>query len=139
MRLWHKDLIKVLPRNQLLGQWQECCMIARAIAQNDSPNHILVNPIMDYPIQHFIDYASLVRNEMVHRGYSCNWEKFSEWLSGVPYQISISKESYMSMFSDWHNGRYYDQCYYNLQEKYDRGGITLAEWMKIEKLRSPKG
>lgn len=25
MRLWHKDLIPYLPRQQLLGQWRECC------------------------------------------------------------------------------------------------------------------
>lgn len=24
------------------------------------------------------------------------------------------------------------QCYYNLQEKYDCGGITQVEWQKIE-------
>lgn len=29
MRLWHKDLIEVLPRQQLLGQWRECCAIAK--------------------------------------------------------------------------------------------------------------
>jgi uncharacterized protein (TIGR02328 family) len=33
MRLWHKDLISVLPRQQLLGQWRECCLIARNIAE----------------------------------------------------------------------------------------------------------
>ena len=32
MRLWHKDLICVLPKNQLLGQWREVCLIAKEIA-----------------------------------------------------------------------------------------------------------
>ena len=31
-----------------------------------------------------------------------------------------------------HNDRYLKQCYYNLQEKYDRGIITKDEWVKIE-------
>lgn len=31
-----------------------------------------------------------------------------------------------------HNDRYLKQCYYNLQEKYDRGIITQEEWEKIE-------
>ena len=39
MRLWHKDLISVLPRQQLLGQWRECCLIARNIAEKNTPNH----------------------------------------------------------------------------------------------------
>ena len=32
-----------------------------------------------------------------------------------------------------HNDRYLKQCYYNLQEKYDRGIITANEWNLIEK------
>ena len=48
MRLWHKDLIAFLPRKQLLGQWRECCAIARNIAVNGTPNHVLVNKVLDY-------------------------------------------------------------------------------------------
>lgn len=33
-----------------------------------------------------------------------------------------------------HNNRYLKQCYYNLQEKYDRGIITEEEWKKIENI-----
>ena len=33
MRLWHKDLITVLPRQQLIGQWRECCSIAKKLAK----------------------------------------------------------------------------------------------------------
>ena len=47
MRLWHKDLIPVLPRQQLIGQWRECCLIAKQISEKGTPNHILVNKIMD--------------------------------------------------------------------------------------------
>ena len=49
MRLWHKDLIGVLPQKQLVSQWRECCAIVRNIAVNGSPNHIPVNKVMDYP------------------------------------------------------------------------------------------
>lgn len=31
MRIWHTDLIKVLPREQLISQWRECSSIAGAI------------------------------------------------------------------------------------------------------------
>lgn len=33
MRLWHKDLIPYLPRQQLIAQWRECCAIAGSIAK----------------------------------------------------------------------------------------------------------
>ena len=39
----------------------------------------------------------------------------------------------MVLFEGWHNERYLKQCYYNLQEKYDCGGISKEEWMKVYK------
>ena len=57
MRLWHKYLIPYLPKQQLLGQWRECCCIARNININGTPNHILVNKIIDYPYSHKNTYA----------------------------------------------------------------------------------
>lgn len=36
---------------------------------------------------------------------------------------------------DWHNERYFLQCFYNLQEKYDCGGILEEDWQKIYKLK----
>lgn len=38
MRLWHKDLIPVLPRKQLLGQWLECC---ERLDERTIPNSML--------------------------------------------------------------------------------------------------
>ena len=57
MRLWHKELIPYLPRQQLLGQWRECCAIAKSIAETGTPNHVLVNKIMEYPKPHFVLYG----------------------------------------------------------------------------------
>ena len=125
MRLWHKDLIPVLPRQQLLGQWRECCLIARQIEQNGTPNHILVNKVMDYPADHFYSYAQLIFHEMTVRGYKCDWNrlcKYSDWKEIIPLP---------ELFAEWHNDRYLKQCFYNLQEKYDCGGISEEEWHDI--------
>jgi len=73
MRLWHKDLISVLPDKQLLGQWRECCAIASNIANKGTPNHLLVNKIMDYPIEHFRYYGFTVYIEMCNRGFKCDF------------------------------------------------------------------
>lgn len=69
MRLWHTDLIPVLPREQLVAQWRELSAIAGAIQKNGTPNHILVNFVLDYDYNHFISYAAEVRKEMTRRGY----------------------------------------------------------------------
>ena len=131
MRLWHKDLIRVLPRQQLVSQWRECCLIAKLIAQKGTPNHILVNPVTDYPPEHLAQYASLVYDEMKRRGYKCDWESFGEWSKVKERPIFLPLETYNELFHGWHNGRYYTQCYYNLQEKYDRHGLDYIEWAKI--------
>ena len=46
MRLWHKDLIPVLPRQQLLGQWRECCLIAKSISEKGTPNTYIASTIL---------------------------------------------------------------------------------------------
>ena len=122
MRLWHKDLIPVLPRQQLLGQWRECCLIAKNITEKGTPGHLLVNRIMDYPIEHFIDYTQRIGFEIEKRGYRCNWGLFEKYLSSTkifPF--------YDELFKNWHNTRYLKQCLYNLEEKYDCGGISANE------------
>ncbi len=131
MRLWHKDLIQILPKNQLLSQWRECCCIARNIKVHGTPNHILVNKIMDYGIAHFYSYTKLVYLEMKKRGYKVDADCFKKWTTDSCFWWSgycVDKEK---IFVGWHNDRYLTQCYFNLQEKYDCGGISEEEWLKI--------
>lgn len=132
MRLWHKDLIPVLPRQQLVSQWRECCCIARNIAENGTPNHLLVNKVLDYPPEHFIKYAGMVHNEMAMRGYKCDWDKFICWMCKWP--DGKARHFPDTLYGGWHNARYFLQCYYNLQEKYDCGGITDQEWLRIREV-----
>lgn len=127
MRLWHYQLIPVLPRQQLLGQWRECCAIAKSIEEKGTPNHILVNPIMDFPIDHFMRYAQSVNFEMAYRGYHTNPDNFLKHFD----EIAL-REDNQSIFEGWHNHRYLCQCLYNLQEKHDRGGISDEEWQPIQ-------
>lgn len=130
MRLWHKDLISVLPDKQLVSQWRECCCIARNISVNGTPNHILVNKILDYPIEHFHRYAQEVAYEMLHRGYKCDLDKFKSYnKNGTKF---VNMPSHTELFEGWHNDHYLRQCYYNLQEKYDCGGISEDEWHKVQ-------
>ena len=129
MRLWHKELIKVLPRQQLISQWRECCCIARNINVKGSPNHILVNPIMNYPINDFMYYTFLVYCEIINRGYRANFDKFRKHF---PLYCPNGFYVFANLYEDWHNDRYLIQCFYNLQEKFDRGGISVNEWNKIE-------
>ena len=127
MRLWHKDLIPYLPRQQLMGQWREVCAIARNIEKNGKPNHVLVNKIMDYPPEHFNTYALKVYNEITDRGYRAEWERFKPRDVSGAVVLADDRE----LFKDWHTNRYMRQCLSNLQEKADCGAIPEDEWERI--------
>ena len=126
MRLWHKDLIAVLPREQLVAQWRECSAIAGAIQKNGTPNHILVNYVTN-DLNAFVMYSYMVRQEMTKRGYRTMenvWTKIVSIVDTNVWKDLTLKE----VFEKEHNFRYFLQCYYNLQEKYDRGGIKEEDW-----------
>ena len=132
MRLWHTDLISVLPREQLVAQWRELSAIAGAIQKKGTPNHILVNFVLIYDYDNFISYAAEVREEMTKRGYrtmNSVWEKIvslkSNWVR-LPHD-EIYKEKM--------NNTYLEICYYNLYEKYLCGGIDGYDFGKIMRIK----
>ena len=131
MRLWHKDLIKVLPREQLIAQWRELSAIAGAIDKKGTPNHLLVNKVLKYDYNHFISYSFYIREELTNRKYRTMnkvWDKIC--LLNNDYNIIPIKDIY----PEWHNLRYLKQCYHNLEEKYDCGGVTEDNFKKITEL-----
>jgi len=134
MRLWHKDLISVLPHQQLLGQWRECCAIAGNIKKLNYPNHILVNRICDYHLSHFYKYCTLISGEMHRRGFKVSEKSINKIMEITDQDIRMGSEfvTYDELFAGWHDKRYLTQCYYNLQEKYDCGGISKSDWESIE-------
>ena len=130
MRLWHWKLIEGLPKQQLVAQWRELSAIATNIRVKGTPNHILVNKVMNYGFDHFISYAYYIRSEMTRRGYKTMdrvWNNICSVCDGE-YNILPKEE----LFVGWHNTRYAVQCLTNLQEKYDCGGITDEEWYVLE-------
>ena len=128
MRLWHKDLVFALPREQLLGQWRECCLIAKNIAEKGSPNHILVNPIMNYDLVHFVSYCKWVATCMERRGWKADLGKIKKYLRKRRYWCNESLVELSDLFPGWHTRKYLTQCLANLEEKHDRGGISDDEW-----------
>jgi len=130
MRLWHKDLIPALPTQQLKGQWSEVSAIAGSILLNGTPNHLLVNKSILYPYDHLTTYAELIYTERKKRGM-----RTSESVLDKVYRLCDNHRTvpHDELFEGWYNDRYLRQCYYNLQEKYDCGGIPAEEWERIEK------
>lgn len=136
MRLWHYELVRALPDQQLVSQWRELCAIASRINKIGYPNHLLVNKIMDYSYKELLDYAEEVIEELNYRHFKINMRKYDIFYQNILNnrdKFKNLKISQCGQFKGWHDKRYYYQCYSNLQEKYDCGGISNVEWSRIVK------
>lgn len=136
MRLWHYELLDCLDDFHVVTQWRELLAIKGAIDKNGTPNHRLVNKVLDYPITDFKWYFIKVKEELVKRKIKYNNKKALEvynwhcdkFAKPTSYEWNKNEKPY----EDWHNNRYLTQCYYNLQEKYDCGIVSKNAWQKVE-------
>lgn len=115
MRLWHWKILHYLPDGQLIAQWRELGSIFKK--QN---KHILINYVYEYPKHDLLVYSLLVLDEINKRGFRTrstdNFDKYFEYIR----LKEIDYEHYIP-FKNHHTDRYLVQCFFNLQEKYDRG------------------
>ena len=125
MRLWHYQLIPFLPKSQLIAQWRELNSIFKK-----QDKHILINYVYEYPKEDLWNYTLMVIKEMKDRGIKINnWKNYSSYFANVKQQVLITHP-----FLHHHTDRYLLQCFYNLQEKYDRGqkDFTKEQYLKLE-------
>lgn len=125
MRLWHYQLIPVLPKQMLVSQWRECIAIKRQW-EKGALKHRLVSYVIDYQKSAFYYYAQSIAAEMTKRNIKYQ-RIFLDELYDFCFTGGNAKFNYPE-----HNNRYLQQCYYNLQEKYDRRIISDEEWKKID-------
>lgn len=134
MRLWHYKIVEYLPKGQLIAQWRELNSIFK---KQDS--HILINYAYEYSPECLMFYTAYVISEMKKRRYKiksfdnytnffrdkgCDDECIKDCMSGYKPKTNP--------FPNHHTTRYLRQCYYNLQEKYDR---CQKDFSKEEYLR----
>lgn len=145
MRIWHVDLIDVLPQRQLLSQWRELLYLKKSIILKGSPKHVLVDIVLKYPLSDLKIYADIVAAEMIQRNFNVDIEKYHDIMQwdgenafvcgDIENMHSFEKpgnfSTSYSIFITWHNSAYLRQCLANLKEKYDRGSITDEEWKKV--------
>lgn len=130
MRLWHYSLISVLPNKQLISQWRECIAIKRQW-EKGTLDYKLVSYVKNYDKKYFYNYITRICQEMLKRNikyqdkYLYEIMDFCECTGNSLYPID--KLNYLE-----HNERYLIQCYFNLQEKYDRKMILEDDWKFIQ-------
>lgn len=132
MRIWHKELIPILPRKYLIVQWRNCCAIAKEIQETGTVNG-QAKEVMKYPLTHFRAYAMLVANECGRRGYKVRLETFWRYFPGitpVPLVIPAHEER---IFPKWHNKDYLNECLKELEDKRKHGTLSKEDWLLIVK------
>lgn len=124
MRLWHYKLIPFLPKSQLLAQWRELNSIFKK-----QDKHILINYVYEYPKENLWTYSVIVLAEIKKRGFKIrSYENYINYF--IDADASFSCDMFINLdnpFPEHHNDRYLRQCFYNLQEKYDRGQKDFSE------------
>lgn len=125
-RLWHYKLIPALPNKMLIAQWRECIAIKRQW-EKGTLKHRLVSYVMDYDKEIFLGYVQLVMDEMEKRKIRYNLELYGEL---AEFCLTIYNTCLFIPYPE-HNNKYLKQCYYNLQEKYDRGILTQEEFNRV--------
>lgn len=123
MRLWHKDLIKFLPRLQIVSQHREL----QSIFVNEN-RHILINFVYEYPYEHLKAYSELVKKEMYSRGYKISDKSLLQEKQFFEKHNVKDVVSYEGLYAEKMDDIYYKICLYNLLEKRMCDGIPDNEW-----------
>ena len=116
MRLWHEQIIHLLPKNQILGQHRECCALR---GNGWNKKHKTVDYVFTYSPYNLFIYHSKIMDEMEKRGYrvSTEWRdknyrgKKAESYSNLE-ETNISTPIYKE-----HNEEYLAECIENLAGK----------------------
>lgn len=133
MRIWSKELIPVLPTKQLKAMRYE---LGDMIKQYSNIKHPLVKFANNYDICYLGQYFDHVNYELDKRKIN-HKKSYDDTIYRLVYNKKKISDKY-AMFGNCvfneDNDRYLKQCYYNLEEKYDRGMITQEEWKRIQKM-----
>ena len=125
MRLWHIDIVSVLPDTQLIAQWRELNSIFKK-----QDKHILINYIYNYNKQYLLWYTQVVLHEMRKRNFAIkSWDNYNNYFNDT-------EPTTKPLVYNEHDNSYFLICYYNLKEKYIRGqkDFTKDKWAKIADL-----
>ena len=120
MRLWHEQIIHLLPKNQLLGQHRECCALR---GNGWNKKHKTVDYVFKYSPYNLFIYHSKIMDEMEKRGYrvSTEWRDKNYRGQKAKSYSNLEEINIFSPIYKEHNDEYLAECIENLEGK----GIKL--------------
>ena len=120
MRLWHEQIIHLLPKNQLLGQHRECCALR---GNGWNKKHKTVDYVFTYSPYNLFIYHSKIMDEMEKREYrvSIEWRDKNYRGQKAESYSNLEETNISSSIYKEHNDEYLQECIENLAGK----GIKL--------------
>ena len=120
MRLWHEQIIHLLPKNQLLGQHRECCALR---GNGWNKKHKTVDYVFTYSPYNLFIYHSKIMDEMEKRGYrvSIEWRDKNYRGQKAESYSNLEETNISTPIYKEHNDEYLSECIENLAGK----GIKL--------------
>ena len=120
MRLWHEQIIHLLPKNQLLGQHRECCALR---GNGWNKKHKTVDYVFTYSPYNLFIYHSKIMDEMEKRGdrESTEWRDKNDRGQKAESYSNLEERSISTPIYKEHNDDYLLECIENLAGK----GIEL--------------
>ena len=120
MRLWHEQIIHLLPKNQLLGQDRECCALR---GNGWNKKHKTVDYVFTYSSYNLFIYHSKIMDEMEKRGYrvSREWRDKNYRGQKAKSYSNLEETNISTPIYKEHNDEYLLECIENLAGK----GIEL--------------
>ena len=116
MRLWHEQIIHLLPKNQLLGQHRECCALR---GNGWNKKHRTVDYVFKYSPYNLFIYHSKIMDEMEKRGYrvSREWRDKNYRGQKAESYSNLEETNISSPIYKEHNDEYLQECIENLAGK----------------------
>lgn len=123
MRLWHQDLLPLLPRQQLLGQHREICALR---GKGWGRKHATVDYVFRHSPSALYWFHVLVMNEMAHRGYRVDSAWYDPDYRGKqcsPHPPGAVSAGFVpGLVYPEHDEAYREECLENLRRK----GVVLT-------------
>ena len=133
-RIWHKDLVSVLPDKMLLqlkDDWFNIATELLSVEVTTSLGEPTIDRILEYSIGHFYTYYFVYIMPELHRRGLLD-EKTMDFFHVLASCYSENDLRIIHpVFDCWHNTRYLLQCLMYLEELYDCGYISFEEWYRI--------
>ena len=122
MRLWHEDLLRTLPKAQLLSQHRECCAL---VGLGWKKKHSTVQYALDDSLERLKAYHLRVIDEMERRGYNVGREWYNPLYRGkrIGMDRNINPIKALTIYLtdgliyQQHNKSYLTECVENLKMK----------------------